>query len=246
MKISIIIPVLNEATLIAPFLGHLRERAPGAEIIVVDGGSSDGTVSIAEGLADRVLITKPGRALQMNAGANIARGDILWFLHVDAEVPLSCLEEIADALTDPRVVGGFFRIRLPRSGWVYRLTDVFAHYAGLILRMRCGDHGLFCRRPIFEKIGGFPEVPLMEDVEFHRKLRQEGCLICIPRRITVSPRRYEQIGAVRLSLAFGFIALLYAMGVPLSILERIYRGTCCSPAVPDNLIHQGPAASRVK
>src|SRR5438477_3366195 len=151
-QFSIIVPVFKEALLIWPFLQHLRERAPEAEIIVADGGSSDGTVELATGFCDQLVKSERNRAIQMNAGARAAHGDVLWFVHVDAEVPLGCLDEIAGIMNDSEVVGGYFRIRLPR-GFVYRLTDTFAHYAGILLRMRCGDQGLFCRRNAFLDIG---------------------------------------------------------------------------------------------
>jgi hypothetical protein len=162
----------------------------------------------------------------MNIGARAARGDILWFVHVDAELPLRCLDEIGRIMDDPNVVGGYFRIRLPQ-GLVYRLTDSFAHYAGLLLRMRCGDHGIFCRRTVFLDIGGFPNVPLMEDVGFVRQLHRHGRVTYSDKRILISPRRYEAIGRVRLTLAYGFIAMLYIFGVPLSKLASIYTRMCC-------------------
>jgi rSAM/selenodomain-associated transferase 2 len=226
MKLSIIVPVLNEARLLRPFLAHLRERAPEAEIMVADGGSSDGTADLATSFCDQLVVSKRNRAVQMNAGARAAHGDILWFVHVDAEVPWGCLEEIERIMDDPNVAGGFFRIRLPQA-FIYRLTDNFAHYAGLLLRMRCGDHGIFCRRTAFLDIGGFPEVPLMEDVEFFRQLRRHGRMIYSGKRIMASPRRYETIGRVRLTLAYGFIAMLYIFGIPLSKLASIYQRTCC-------------------
>jgi rSAM/selenodomain-associated transferase 2 len=232
MKFSIIVPVLNEAALIRPFLRHLRRRARGAEIIVADGGSNDGTAGRAVGLCDQLIVSKRNRALQMNAGAHAARGDILWFVHVDAELPRDCLDEIECILDDAKVVGGYFRIRLPR-GLVYRLTDSFAHYAGILLRMRCGDHGIFCRRSVFLDIGGFPEVPLMEDVEFFRLLLRRGRVAYSHKRIVASPRRYEAIGRARLTLAYGFIATLYALGVPLSKLASLYARTCCPRCSPN-------------
>jgi len=204
MQFSIIVPVFNEAPLIRPFLQHLRERAPEAEIIVTDGGSSDGTDRLALGFCDQLVASDRGRARQMNTGARAARGDVLWFVHVDAEVPQGCLNEISRIMDDPNVVGGYFRIRLPR-GLVYRLTDSFAHYAGILLRMRCGDHGIFCRRAAFLDIR----------VQYSE------------RRIRVSPRRYEVVGRTRLTLAYGVIATLYVFGVPLSALARIYRRVCC-------------------
>ena len=226
MQFSIIVPVFNEAPLIRPFLRHLREQAPEAEIIVADGGSSDGTPELARDFCDQLVSSKANRAVQMNLGARGASGDVFWFLHVDGEVPRKCLNEISRMLNDPTVVGGFFRIRLP-PGPVYRLTDSFAHYAGVLLRMRCGDHGIFCRRNVFLDIGGFPGVPVMEDVEFFRRLRRSGRVMHSDMRILVSARRYETIGRARLTCAYGFIAALYACGVPLSTLARIYERTCC-------------------
>jgi rSAM/selenodomain-associated transferase 2 len=225
-QVSIIVPVFNEAPLIRPFLRHLRERAPEAEVVVVDGGSSDDTARFAAGFCDQLVESERGRARQMNAGARAAHGDLLWFLHVDAEVPSGCLGEIANVMADPKLVGGYFRIRLPRS-LVYRLTDSFAHYAGTLLRMRCGDHGIFCRRTAFFEAGGFPDVPLMEDVEFFRRLYRSGRVQHSELRLLVSPRRYESVGRVRLTLAYGVIATLYIFGVPLSALARIYNRMCC-------------------
>ncbi len=228
MQFSIIVPVFNEAPLIRRFLAHLRERAPGAEIIVADGGSTDGTVDLAANLCDRLVQSQRSRAHQMNSGADAAHGEILWFVHADAELPSECLDEIARIMHDLNVVGGYFRIRLPR-GLVYRLTDGFAHYAGLLLRMRCGDHGMFCRRTAFVDAGGFPDVALMEDVEFFRRLRRCGRVVYSNKRIGASPRRYETIGPIRLTFAYGSIATLYLFGVSLSTLARIYRRTCCAP-----------------
>ena len=227
MSVSIIVPVLNEAPLLRSFLAHLRGRATGAEIIIADGGSSDGTVELVRGSCDQLVVSKRSRAIQMNTGARTAHGDILWFVHVDAEVPSGCLAEIERVMVDPKVAGGFFRIRLPQN-LVYRLTDTFAHYAGILLRMRCGDHGIFCRRTAFVDVGGFPEVPLMEDVEFFRLLRRRGRVIWSQKRILASPRRYEIIGPVRLTLAYGLIAALYVFGIPLKKLASIYKRTCCT------------------
>src|SRR5436189_2900054 len=229
MQVSIIIPVFNEAPLIRPFLSNLRERTRGAEIIVVDGASTDGTDRLAQGFCDQLIQSdERSRAEQMNVGADAAVGDILWFLHADAEVPLESLNEIGSIMRNPEVCGGFFRIRLPAAPAIYRLTDSFGHYAGLLLRMRCGDHGMFCRRTAFVDAGGFPDVPLMEDVEFFRLLRRCGRVVCSDKRILVSPRRYEAIGPARLTFSYGFLAALYVCSVPLSVLARIYKRACCT------------------
>ena len=234
MRVSIIIPVLNEAALIRSFLSNLRERTSGAEIIVVDGGSSDGTERLAEGFCDQIIRSADrSRAAQMNVGSEVATGDVFWFLHADAEVPLESLNEIARILRDAKVSGGFFRIRLPPVPAVYRLTDSFAHYAGLLLGMRCGDHGIFCRRTAFVGAGRFPNVPLMEDVEFFRRLRRYGRVVHSNKRIAASARRYEAVGPTRLTFAYGLIAMLYALGIPPARLVDVYRRTCCAnPATP--------------
>jgi rSAM/selenodomain-associated transferase 2 len=225
-KFSVIVPTFNEAALIRQFLQHLRERAPNAEIIIADGGSTDGTADLTAGLCDQLVRSRRNRAIQMNAGGQAARGDILWFVHVDAEVPWGCLDEIERILSDQKISGGYFRIRLPPDP-VYRLTDSFAHYAGILLRVRCGDHGLFCWRTAFLDVGGFPEVPLMEDVEFFRRLQRHGRVTYSHKRILVSPRRYESIGRLRLTLAYGLIAMLYIFGAPLPKLASLYGRMCC-------------------
>jgi rSAM/selenodomain-associated transferase 2 len=243
MRISIVIPVRNEGPLIGSFLRHLRERASNAELIVVDGNSSDNTAEEARERCDQFLAGVPNRARQMNLGARAAHGDVLWFLHADAEIPGNAIVEIEQALLataspsdggqDRHVAGGFFRIRLPRKSFVYRLTDGFAHYVGILMQMRCGDHGFFCRRDVFEQIGGFPEVELMEDVDFFRKLRRAGRIAIIPDRIVVSARRYEMVGPMRLTLAFGLIGLLYFLCVPRHVLQRIYKRLCCREVACD-------------
>ena len=229
ISISIIVPVLNEVASIERFLRCLRERAGDAEVIVVDGGSSDATADLARNHCDRCLHGPPGRAVQMNVGAHAASGTAFWFLHADSEVPVGCIQQISGVLRDPAVVGGFFRIRIPSKRFVYRLTDSFAHYAGLLLRMRFGDHGFFCRRAVFEQIGGFPELPLMEDAEFFRKLRGRGRIAIISTPLSSSPRRYEEIGPWRLSLTYGLIALLYLLRVPIPALAAIYQRRCARP-----------------
>ncbi len=225
-EISIIVPVFNEASLIQPFLHHLRERALGAEIIVVDGGSSDATVDLAQPFCTHVVTSAKGRAEQMNTGARVARGDVFWFLHADSCIPDGAAISISEALEHRGTVGGFFRIRLPSDRWIYRVTDTLAHYLGLITRIRFGDHGIFCQRATFEEIGGFPTVPLMEDVEFYRALRHRGRVFVVSTPILTSPRRFEQAGAMRLTLAYALISALYLIGVPLRVLHAIYQRTC--------------------
>ncbi len=219
-------PVLNEAAIVVPFLKKLRHCAPDAEIIVADGGSSDGTAELAREFCDHLVLSEKKRSAQMNAGAQLAKGDVFWFLHVDSEITHACLIEIQSALADPRLAGGYFRIRLPRPEIIYRATDTAAHYVGLLVRVRCGDHGVFCRRSIFEEIGGYADVPVMEDVEFYRALHRCGKVRVMKTAIVTSPRRYEEVGPWRLTAAYLLIASLYVAGAPLRFLAQLYQRMC--------------------
>lgn len=221
MRFSIIVPVLNEAALIRQFLQHLRAAAPDAQIIVVDGDSSDGTVDLCRELADRVLESAPGRARQMNAGAKIASGDVLWFLHADSRVATNSVGAIENLLRDSRVAGGCFRLQLVPSRWIYRVRDRIGDLCVDLFGIALSDRGLFCRREHFFAIGGYPEQPLLEDADFYRKLRTIGRTQQLHLRIQTSARRYEALGPVRTSLFHFLIMTLYFARVPMSILEKM-------------------------
>src|SRR6266478_10216338 len=174
MTISIIVPVLDEGALIREFLQHLRDRASAAEIILVHSADSEDVQEQAAGLADRALASARGRGVQMNAGADVASGDAFWFVHADCRVPHGCLNEITNVLEDPRMMGGCFRIRFPRRELIYRVSDVGGNLAVELFGRCYGDHGIFCRREDFSAIGGYPDLPVLEDAEFYRLLRQRG------------------------------------------------------------------------
>jgi rSAM/selenodomain-associated transferase 2 len=220
--LSIIVPVLNEARLVRPFLQHLGTVAPEAERIVVDGGSVDGTGERAARLAQLVR-SPPGRAAQMNAGAAAARGEILWFLHVDSRLPPGAAAALADALVDPQLAGGCFRIRIPRPGLAYRIADDWGNLAVDVGRIALGDHGIFARRAAFEAVGGYPDVPLMEDAEFYRSLRRRGRVRQLPLALETSPRRWERHGPARITALYALILALYVARVPLPLLARLHR-----------------------
>jgi rSAM/selenodomain-associated transferase 2 len=221
-SVSIIIPVLNEGAILAEFLRHLRERAPGCELIVVDGGSTDGTPEAASE-ADRMVHSERGRAAQMNAGAAAARGDVLWFLHADSRVPEGAVAALEAALADESVAGGCFRLRIPRPELIYRLSDSLGNLGVDLFRIALGDHGIFCRRTAFEAAGGYPPVPLMEDAELYRRLRRQGRVRQLPLHIETSPRRYQRHGPYRTTLLYAAILILYALRVPPPALFRLYR-----------------------
>ena len=177
-------------------------------------------------LCDRVLTSGRGRAAQMNAGANAASGEVFWFVHADCQVPPGCLEEITRALQDRKVVGGCFRIRFQRRKLIYRVSDAGGNLAVELFGRCYGDHGIFCRREDFFAVGGYPNVPLLEDAEFYRLLRQRGRTRQLASKIVPSPRRYEEIGPYRLTAAFFFLSALYILRVPISTIARLYERLC--------------------
>ena len=221
-RLSIIVPVLNEAALIGPFLTHLRARAPNAEVIVVDGGSEDNTCAIAEPLADTLISAPRGRASQMNAGAAVATGDILWFLHADSTLPRDPVDDIWSALNDPDTAGGCFRLRLPSRKLIYRVSDSLGNLGVQIFGFALGDHGIFCRRPAFQRAGGYPNVPILEDAEIYCRLQREGRMRQLHSRIISSPRAYQKWGPCRTTAVYFCILVFYVLGVPIRLLHPIY------------------------
>jgi rSAM/selenodomain-associated transferase 2 len=221
--LSVIVPVLNEAALIGDFLRRVRALDPGLEIIVVDGGSSDGTEVKARPFADRVIAAPPGRASQMNTGAAQARAEILWFLHADCEARRDAVAQIGALLSDPRCAGGCFRLRYPQPQWIYRVSDWLGNIGVDVFGFALGDHGIFCRRSAFEKIGGYPIVPILEDAELYRRLKCAGRMAQLPSSIVSSPRTFEKWGPYRTTAVYFLILVLYVAGAPIAWLNRIYR-----------------------
>lgn len=220
MPVSVIIPTLNEAACLADTLRALRSLRP-HEIIVSDGGSSDATREAARG-ADQFLQGPRGRGRQMNLGAAHASGDVLLFLHADCSLEDEALNQAERCLARRGVAAGCFTMRVRSDGLLYRWIDVFAtgrvRHAGLIY----GDQGLFLRRDLFHRLGGFPPVPLMEDVFLSRRLRREGRLVVASPRIFVSPRRWLQAGVLRQTLRNWTLLSLALAGVPPDRLAALY------------------------
>jgi rSAM/selenodomain-associated transferase 2 len=220
MSVSIIIPTLNEEACIGATVRRLRARGA-QEIIVADGGSTDRTLAEA-GDADRVISASAGRALQMNQGAQHAQGDCLLFLHADCLPEDGALAEAERLLGSNGVVAGCFRMRVEAPGWLYRSIDGCATARVQLTGIAYGDQGLFLRRDRFERLGGFPSVPFMEDVFFSQILRREGKIAVARSRIFVSDRRWRKNGLVQQTLRNWTLTALALGGVPPQQLASYY------------------------
>ena len=222
--ISVIVPALNEEGQIAAALASAR--APGVvEIIVVDGGSSDGTVRLAEQHADRVLTAPRGRAVQMNAGAAVARGAVLLFLHADTRLPRGFDAAVLAALRDPAVVGGRFDVRLVPTTALLALVGALINLRSRMSRIATGDQAIFTRRAVFDALRGFAAIPLMEDVAFSRALKRHGRIACLRMPVETSSRRWLADGPLRTVLRMWWLRLLYFCGVSPQRLRRHYADT---------------------
>ncbi len=170
----------------------------------------------------RFLQSPPGRARQMNLGAGEATGDILLFLHVDTLLPARALAAISDSLADGKALGGRFKLRMSGSGWQYRLVEAGINWRDRASGGFTGDQAIFVLRHAFESLGGFPEIPVCEDVEFVRRLRREGSLVPLPDRVITSSRRYERWGPFRTAVRMWWIKGLYLAGYPAERLSTFF------------------------
>lgn len=230
-SLSIVVPVLNEAAVLAGLLADLLDRQGDVEVIVVDGGSGDGSWEVA-GRFPRVLRLRAprGRAAQMNAGARAAGGDLLLFLHADTLLPPGACARIVETLADPAVAAGSFHLAFDRKDpW-------------LALYARCsrinhplftyGDQGLFLRRALFQEIGGFREIPLMEDLEIQRRLRRRGRFVKLDLPATTSARRFVHRGPLRQQALNVALVSLYLLGMSPGRLKRLYDDARPAPRQP--------------
>jgi rSAM/selenodomain-associated transferase 2 len=225
---SIILPVLNEAGTINDVIAHLRERerADLVEIIVVDGDPGGSTIREIRDQGVRTALSAHGRARQMNHGAALARGDILLFLHADTELPRNAFALITDALKDGRVVAGAFDLGMKSDKRIFRVTEKYVFFRTRLTRVPFGDQAIFMRRAYFERINGYRDIPVMEDVEIMKRVRKRGdTIIIIPEQVKTSVRRYEHEGIIRCTLRNWMLQSLYALGVSPERLESFYRSS---------------------
>ena len=220
-KISIIIPVLNEAKILEQTLSQFQSELGNHELIIVDGGSRDGSVHIAEKYG-KVVTSVRGRAKQLNAGAAAASGDILIFLHADVWLESGALAAVEIALSSGYVGGGFCQ-KIDGKNFLYRAIEIAGNLRGKYLKVFYGDSGIFLTRADFEKIGGFPEIPILEEIEFSKKLRKLGKTTLVVPHIHISARRWETKGVVRTTLKNWLITFLYFLKFPRAQLAKLYR-----------------------
>jgi len=222
VKITIIIPALDEAAGIGDMLQPLQPlRAQGHEVIVVDGGSTDATPDLARPLADQVLSTEPGRARQMNAGAGAASGEVLWFLHADTLIGAGSAESVCRALQQ-QTGWGRFDLRLSGDQPLLRLVERLINWRSRLSGIATGDQGIFVSRALFERIGGYAEIPLMEDVDLSRRLKRETAPCCLHETLLSSSRRWEQRGVLKTIALMWYLRLAYFAGVPAERLAAHY------------------------
>ncbi len=224
VRISIIVPVLNEERTIAATLKSLASLAV-REVIVVDGGSSDRTRETVARTPATLASSPSPRSRQMNHGANLASGEILLFLHADTRLPSSAVNDICLALRDPQCVGGRFDVKLDSAGWRFQMIGRLINLRSRWTKVGTGDQAIFVRREVFDGMGGFPDIPLMEDIAFSRALKRQGKVACLRSEVVTSSRRWEMEGVLLTVLKMWAMRVLFLAGVSPIYLKRFYRDT---------------------
>ncbi|MEH2094699.1 TIGR04283 family arsenosugar biosynthesis glycosyltransferase [Nostoc sp.] len=221
-KISIIIAAINEARNIKETIATTQSRL-NIEVILVDGGSQDDTVAIAQSLGVKVISSSPGRAVQMNAGAVTSGGEILLFLHADTRLPTGFDEMICTALQQPGTVAGAFNLRIDAPLLSLRWVELGVKWRSHFCQMPYGDQAIFLTKESFQQIGGFPELPIMEDFELIRRLKTIGRIVIISTPVITSARRWLQKGVFKTTLLNQLVIIAYLLGVSPERIRTWYR-----------------------
>ncbi len=222
-RISIIIPVLNEtANRIKSTLASVQ-NAENVEVIVVDGGSHNETVALVQFWGVKVLSSTAGRACQMNAGATAATGDILLFLHADTCLPAGFEKLVPLTLAQSGTVAGAFELKIDSPMRSLRLIEKMVNWRSRFLSLPYGDQAIFLKASVFQDIGGFPDLPIMEDFELIRCLKRLGRIAIVPTPVLTSARRWHKLGVLKTTLINQIVILGYFLGVPPSKLVEFYR-----------------------
>lgn len=224
MRISVIVPTLNESDSIVATLDRLKPfRMDGHEVIVVDGGSQDETVKLATSRADKIIKSAPSRAQQMNIGASHASGDVLWFLHADTLVPADAAQLILRVFENQKNQWGRFNIRLSGKHLLLRMVERLMNLRSRITGIATGDQGIFVQREAFDSVGGFMPIPLMEDLDISKRLKKLSRPYCVDAKLITSSRRWEENGVLRTILLMWRLRLAYALGVSPEKLAHDYK-----------------------
>jgi len=220
--ISIIIPALNEAASL-PISLKTIQTATNVEVIVVDGGSLDATIQVAEALGAKAINSTAGRSRQMNLGADVASGDILLFLHADTNLPIEFDRLVRQTLQHPGVIAGAFELKIDGTNPKLRIVEWGVKWRSHLFQMPYGDQAIFLESSVFHEIGGFPDLPIMEDFEFIRKLKQQGQIAIAPAAVVTSDRRWRKLNVCRTTLINQLMILGYLLKVPPARLAHWYR-----------------------
>src|SRR5690606_37633610 len=238
-ELSIVVPTLNEATRIGSLIDGLR--VPGTEVIVSDGGSTDETREIAAAHGARVTLAPRGRGPQMNAGAAMARGAHLLFLHADTTLPKDFLSIVVQTLEDPSVSLGAFSFKLDRNGVLLRSVELAVRFRCAAFRMPYGDQAFFMRRSAFTQVGGFASIPLMEDIDLVRRARKAGRVLVVDAAATTSARRWNAAGVVRMTAINQACVIAYSLGASPARLAA-WRNRLTGKPTPNQSVPDGSLA----
>jgi rSAM/selenodomain-associated transferase 2 len=221
--ISIIIPVLNEAAIIKPTLSQLQKQS-GVEIIVVDGGSQDNTVNLAQQTGVKVItVVGKNRAAQMNAGADLATGEVLLFLHIDTQLPSDFFDLATKILEQPGVIASAFELAIAGENLALRWIEILVKLRSHLLSLPYGDQAIFLKKQTFAQLGGFADLPIMEDFELIQRLKRQGKIAIAPAQVTTSDRRWQKLGVWQTTLINQLMIAGYYLGICPTKLSNFYR-----------------------
>ena len=222
-KISVIIITLNEERYVKRLLNQLSNDTA-IELIVSDGGSIDRTARAAKKYTDKVVVGERGRGVQLNAGAALASGNILWFLHADSIPPDNFKDHIISTLGSPGVAGGAFKLDFDSDLPSLKTISMVAGLRSKLTRIPFGDQGVFVKKETFDRLNGFKDIPLMEDIDFGRRLKKEGRVVLLPSGIKTCSRKWEKDGILKTTLRNWAYITLFSMGYsPHKLYRRYYR-----------------------
>ena len=221
MKVSIIVPTLNEELVLGNTLTQIQQLSP-HELIVSDGGSNDYTCRIADRFSHRVITGSAGRALQMNAGANEATGDLLLFLHADSRIEPESYRKMLEYMKNPKWIGGAFTLCIESGKWSLKLIALLANIRSKYFGVAYGDQGFFVRKEVFKDMNGFSPIPICEDLDFYYRLRKKGSVILLKEKAHTSQRRWTNEGIFFTTVRNFIIAVLFGLGFPPHILTKWY------------------------